>query len=232
MWRIPASQPPSPASLSWLSAAENERARRFHRAQDRYRFQAVRTAVRKVLGDLVGEPPERLEFVESPTGKPSLRAGRVPAIEFNVAHSGDLGLLAVSWTGSVGVDVESIEQALRHLEAVEPFLGEDERRAVAVLPSAAKTRFLLESWVMREAMVKAMGVGLGGVDLRTLQRPRGSGLGTVRLEAPEALEDPRGWWLRWLDIGHEYVAALVTAGRPKSVKIRDYVANEAPRPGR
>lgn len=228
VWRIPASQAPTARAQSWLSAAERERARRFHRVQDRNRFLAVRAAARKVLGEKLGVRPERLEFVESSTGKPSVRSGVPPVIEFNVAHSGDLGLLAVSMAGPVGVDVESVVHAIRHVEAIEPFLGEDERRAVAVLPQRAKDRFLLESWVMREAMVKAMGVGLGGVDLRTIQRPRGSGLDAVRLQAPGALELERGWWLRWLDIGHDYVAAVVTAGRPKTLKVRDYAADDFP----
>ncbi|MBL9136527.1 MAG: 4'-phosphopantetheinyl transferase superfamily protein [Verrucomicrobiales bacterium] len=223
VWRvaIPGSLPARAAS--WLHAAEIERARRYHREEDALRFTSVRAAARRILAERLRITPQQVVFNESPTGKPFVAATLGPPTEFNVAHSGGLGLLAVSTLGPVGVDLESIDHARPHLEAVEPYLGNEERRAIAILPPAARSRFLIESWVMREAMVKAIGVGLGGVDLRALQRPKGSGLGTVRIPAPHPFDHPQGWWLRWLEAGPEYIAAVVTAGCPKAIQVRDFV---------
>lgn len=222
MWRVPIPVRFPARAMAWLSAAESDRARRYYQEQDALRFTSVRAAARCILAANLRVAPEQVEWVESPVGKPSVPVGPGRMVEFNVAHSGDLGLVAVSTLGPVGVDVESIHHAAPHLEAIEPFLGTDEQRAAAMLPPVARSRFLLESWVLREAVVKAMGVGLGGVDLRDLQRPRGSGTGIVRIPVPAAFDHRMGWWLQWLEVGPDYVAAVVTAGCPERFEIRDF----------
>src|SRR5438093_1585269 len=93
-----------------LAADEQLRADRFQFAQDRRRFVVRRGVLRAVLGWYLGTRPERLRFECNRHGKPSL-AGQtgVRPIRFNLAHSADLAVIAVTHGREVGVDVERLD---------------------------------------------------------------------------------------------------------------------------
>src|SRR6202044_936302 len=74
--------------LAVLDAEERARAARFVRARDRRRFARCRSALREILGGLVGERPQALRFRAVARGKPeldypALADGR-PVLRFNV----------------------------------------------------------------------------------------------------------------------------------------------------
>src|SRR4051812_38708879 len=65
---------------------------------------ASAVALRVALARRLGRPPETVRLVRSPRGKPSLaeRAG----LHFSLSRSGDVGLIALTTLGPVGIDVE------------------------------------------------------------------------------------------------------------------------------
>jgi 4'-phosphopantetheinyl transferase len=95
---------------SLLSSDEQQRARRFHYANDRDLFVTARGLLRSVAAGYLGVAPGAVQFRYSAKGKPELD-GRHPASElyFNVSHSGDLVVLAFAHKRRVGVDVEQIQ---------------------------------------------------------------------------------------------------------------------------
>lgn len=92
-----------------LSPDEMERAACYHFDRDRRRFIAGRGALRAILGRYLGQEPARLKFDYSARGKPALAgcAGD-KMLQFNLAHSDDLMLLAVTRVSAIGVDVERL----------------------------------------------------------------------------------------------------------------------------
>ena len=88
-----------------LSPAEWVRAGRFHFERDRERFVAARGLLRTILGRYLELPPRELQFSFGAHGKPALE-GVASTLRFNLSHSDDLLLLAVSHAREVGVDVE------------------------------------------------------------------------------------------------------------------------------
>lgn len=145
----------SPADL--LSADELARARAFHFEGDRRRFLAARTVLRRLLGAYLGTPASRLRFTYGPYGKPALN----PAwLQFNLSHSGPLGLFAVCHHRQVGVDIEE-NRELADLELIgtrvfTPAETEQQR----TLDPAARRHEFYRRWTRREATGKCSGVGL------------------------------------------------------------------------
>ena len=92
----------------WLSPDEQARAQRFLKEADRMRFVLGRAMVRRLCGAYLRIEPARVRLDHTLTGKPYL-ANSIPVgrkrFEFNVAHSGDCGLVA--WTEGQAVGFTS-----------------------------------------------------------------------------------------------------------------------------
>ena len=78
---------------STLSADETERAARFHFDRDRDRFIVSHVALRNILSRYLNCQPNELTFSVDEYGKPALKEHK---LEFNLSHSGDFALIAVT----------------------------------------------------------------------------------------------------------------------------------------
>ena len=173
-----------------LSADERRRAGRFQLDRDRRRFVAGRGRLREVLASYVDGPPGQVAFAYGPRGKPRLEGPRASRLRFNLSHTADHALIAVSRDREVGVDLETIRaEALGETEAA-LFLSPAERRVIDRLPVADRPRALFLLWVQKEAYAKARGDGLA-LDLQAID-----------VSACE------GWDVRTLDAGPGFAAAL------------------------
>ena len=147
-------------SRDFLSNAERDHLTGYRSRAAAERYVVTRSLVRVVLGGRLGiETPRRL-VNRTDTGKPVLTEG----IHFNVSHSGDLILLAVSETRAVGVDVERRRAVERVTALVERWLNADERREFDSLCKAgvSASDAFLRVWSLKEARLKALGVGIAG----------------------------------------------------------------------
>jgi 4'-phosphopantetheinyl transferase len=152
--RIPPAGEPAPEDVALLSADERARATRYLRAIDRVRSVAARALLRRQLGACLGCDPAALVFASNHHGKPMLAQG--PA--FNVSHGGDWVLVAIAQAPvtDLGIDVEPI-QALSDLpDVVARIATPAERQRIAAGPPAE----FLRIWTRKEAVVKALGLGL------------------------------------------------------------------------
>ena len=67
----------------------------------------------------LGLDPRALEFSRGEHGKPMLATPGTGPLQFNLSHSGDLALYAVSDAGAVGIDVEVRRRRVVRLHHVE-----------------------------------------------------------------------------------------------------------------
>jgi 4'-phosphopantetheinyl transferase len=144
--------------IELLSEDELARADAFRFDRHRRRYVAGRARLRELLAAYAGDEPRDLLLVEGANGKPELQ-GR--ELRFNLAHSETVGLCAVA-TAEVGVDVEVVERERRpDWNAVAArFFHADE---IALLGNVAGERGWLEFlrvWTLKEAGLKAVGLGL------------------------------------------------------------------------
>ena len=97
-----------------------------------------------------------MSFDYGPLGKPVLSGAGLPS--FNLSHSEDLAVLAVTDGAPVGIDLERIRPVVDGF-AKHAFAPE-EQAALQALPSHSVEAAVFACWTRREAYVKATGAGL------------------------------------------------------------------------
>lgn len=213
VWLIPLAQPEAPyASFNdLLSSSEQERAARFKFEQHRRRFVVAHAALRSILSLYLNTAPLNLQFVNGVNGKPRLAnefAGS--GVRFNLSHSFDLALVAVTQGREIGIDVELVKEDYAFAEVAARFFAAKEMAAFGALPVHLQRRAFFKCWTSKEAFLKAKGTGLSGkldeveIILTGGQRIR------VNANVP-------GWTLTELDPGGDYEAALVVEGDPSPI---------------
>ncbi|WP_133911804.1 4'-phosphopantetheinyl transferase family protein [Streptomyces sp. NBC_00582] len=170
---------------------------------------------RRILGELLGVPPEDVPLRRvcptcgGPHGKPRLavRAG----YDFSVTHSGDVVGVAVCRGAQVGLDVEEADTALDVDAAARTALSARETAAFYALPPAERKPAFLRIWTRKEAVLKALGVGLRA-PLRELE-VSGADAPAAVLTWPDRLADGPRTTLTDLTVDGLHPAALaVTTG--------------------
>ncbi|MFD9389607.1 4'-phosphopantetheinyl transferase family protein [Streptomyces sp. NPDC060000] len=103
-----------------------------------------------------------------PDSRPSVPTGGSPVWDFSVTHSGALVGVAVCRDGEVGLDVEESHAAVDVDSAARVALSDSERAALYARPAEERQPAFLRTWTRKEAVLKALGVGLT-VPLRELE---------------------------------------------------------------
>jgi 4'-phosphopantetheinyl transferase len=147
-------------STDVLSADERARASRFVFERDRIRYVAARSFLRHIVAACIGGDPVGLSFSYGPHGRPRLSASHGLVPDFNLSHTGDLAMLAVSWAAPVGVDVEAVRPTPDMPGLASQVMHPAELLAFGRLPPSEQTEAFFTLWTRKEALLKAMGVGL------------------------------------------------------------------------
>ena len=134
---------------------------RFHFDADKERFVIGRTLARLQLSRFLGGDPRQWRFVTNQHGRPELVEPPGPrSLGFNVSHTHGLIACVIAATQDVGVDVEWIDAHAdpRHRRS---FLRAARgRRSRAALPPEDQKRVFFDYWTLKEAYIKARGMGL------------------------------------------------------------------------
>jgi 4'-phosphopantetheinyl transferase len=145
---------------SVLSRDEILRAGRYIQVLDRERFIAAHGALRMVLGLYLSADPQSLEFCMGPTGKPAL-VQTFTDLRFNLSHSGDFALIAVTRGREVGVDLERVQRDIELDPIIEHYFEPDEAWDLRTAPPHERVARFFDLWTRKEACLKAEGTGLG-----------------------------------------------------------------------
>ena len=195
---------------SILSPEERARAAVFRFEEHARRFRASHAALRLILKQYLRTPAHSITLVANASGKPFITGST--SVHFNLSHSDDVALVAVSRDVVVGVDVEAIRPDFR-VQEMANCLNERELEMLDQAPSAeARSALFFRLWTLKEAVLKADGGGLG-------TGPRNVDVS----RAPEDLVRVDGgrqqlWKVEDLDLAPGYAGAL--AASPGSWRVR------------
>jgi 4'-phosphopantetheinyl transferase len=148
-------------ALRCLSGAEAQRAALFFKDADRVRYTFAHAMLRTLLARRLAVTPAGLAFAAGPNGKPHL-AGPAARLAFNLSY-GDATVALAFARRPVGVDLEAVRDNVAFGDIGSRFFQPDELRYLD--PSAGlgvRDRFF-RLWTRKEAVLKALGVGLGGL---------------------------------------------------------------------
>jgi 4'-phosphopantetheinyl transferase len=154
--------------------------------------------------------PESLTITATDRGKPWL-AGPRSDLEFNIAHSQNLALLAFTRGRSVGIDVEWTRPIEDAVAIANRFFSPAENSALNAVDESARDEAFFNCWTRKEAFIKATGEGL--------QRPLDSFDVSVQPdEEPRLLRcvgiDIAQWSFRTLMPCANFIGAVAADGQP------------------
>lgn len=194
--------------LDWVDEAERRQADRFVNPRDGRRFLARRAARRAVLAAELKLPIQAVRFVAGIHGKPAL-AGPANVLQFNTTHSAGRALIATSLAGPLGLDLERHLPLGEDLHRVSSAFNPSEQKSLAALPAELQTSAFFALWTRKEALLKAVGLGLSrALDSFVVPVDPGAVPQWFFLD-PEASP----WWLQSLSVGPGLSAALASTNR-------------------
>jgi 4'-phosphopantetheinyl transferase len=145
-----------------LSEEEQERCRRFRFAEDRRDFAVAHALLRRTLSSCHPIPPRDWRFAVEAGGRPALAGGPAALdLSFNLSHT--RGLVACGVVGrpsEIGVDVESVDRGTEPLDLAARYFSKTEIASIQACPDAERAVRFIEIWTLKEAYIKAIGVGL------------------------------------------------------------------------
>lgn len=145
-----------------LTHAEQEKAENFLFERDRLNSLMSRALLRLSLSWYCPDVDAKdWPIAIDSLGKPYLDAvinGR--HIEFNISHSGDVVLCAVTRTGPVGIDIETTKHMSDLQGFSRRFLAPEEFFALSRKCFTERNSFFFKLWTLKEAYLKAIGSGL------------------------------------------------------------------------
>lgn len=161
VWHIDLAESATAHVGEMLAADEIRRRDGFVFDRDRVRFMRARMAMRSILGAYLGMSGRDIKIGVGPHGKPFLDAmAGAKCLQFNLTHSENLALLAVSRVRSIGIDVEMLRAPgdIRGL-AKSVFSIAENTQFETLSREAAMPAFFV-CWTQKEAALKALGTGL------------------------------------------------------------------------
>jgi 4'-phosphopantetheinyl transferase len=190
-----------------LNQSERAAANRFVFERHRIRYIFSHGLLRRILSSYVHQAPEEISFTANSYGKPFLAGNNDSASpQFNMSHSGDAVMVALTRSRLIGVDIE----ALRPLEfagIAKSHFTNQERAFIQESPADAQQHAFFTCWTRKEAFIKAVGKGLS-IPLNTFDTYIAKGRRGLQLSAPKESPGIDAWWLQDLRAPDGYASAV------------------------
>ena len=186
------------------------------RARDARGVRAVtRETLERLLLHYAGDAPFTIE--SGSHGKPFVSA--LPWLEFNVSHAGTHAVLAFARDQPLGVDIEPCERSVSVAGVSERFFAAHESAALARVEPARRLGAFLQLWTRKEAVLKALGAGLGfGLDRVEFELAADGEAGPMRAIAAEAGR-PDEWQVVRFSPAMGVLGSLAWRGPPRAVQL-------------
>ncbi len=194
------------------------RYRRYLSDEARQQYVATRVLVRRVLGGYLGCAPASLRFAEGEHGRPHLATPS--PVRFNLSNTRGLVVCLACAHYEVGVDVELASRAPELLGLAPNVFAPAELQGLRDLDAPSRPRRAVDLWTLKEAYIKARGLGLAipldGFAFRLEDE--------ARVDIDASLGDHGdAWQFRTLALGPHIVSTAVRcpATAPVFIEVRD-----------
>jgi 4'-phosphopantetheinyl transferase len=208
-----------------LSIRQRAIVKRFREPILRERYIVSHAMTMSVLGFYTGPSATPIVLDARCYGKPYLAAPESAAhLQFNMAHSDGMTVVAVAAGNQVGIDIERLRTNLAIDEIAPLCFAKRELTALADVPERNRAPAFLACWTRKEALLKAQGTGFTpaatAIDV---------GLGDYE---PLPADSPRcsaaGWTLSTLDVGANYAGAVAIEGISIRTRVHPWEPHGAP----
>jgi 4'-phosphopantetheinyl transferase len=151
----------SVSPLSLVTDDEQARHDRYKFERNRREYRITRALAREVLSRYADVAPLDWRFAPNAWGRPAICAPEgAPALRFNLTNTDGLVACIVSSRHEVGVDVEPIDRRSETTSIAHRFFSPSEVRDLFALPPEQHHARFFDYWTLKEAYIKACGMGL------------------------------------------------------------------------
>lgn len=144
---------------SLLTQQETKKQQRYLFAKDRHDALLTRAFVRDLLSHYADIKPQEWRFEKGENDKPEIVNSPIP-LRFNISHTKNLIICAVTLTHDIGCDVESIGRKSDVLAIADRFFSKSETREMFSLADNQQRSRFFDYWTLKESYIKAWGLGL------------------------------------------------------------------------
>jgi 4'-phosphopantetheinyl transferase len=205
------------ACLDLLDSGELERLRRYRFDADSTAYLAAHALLRSALSQIAPIAPQAWRFRTGELGKPFVdQPTSHQHLSFSLSHTAGRVAVAISARVEVGIDVEHPGRASSRLEYLDRFLSPSEASTLRALPAEARSARFLAYWTLKEAYLKARGLGLS-VPLQDLSFHLDDGP-RIRMSLEPSLRDDSASW--------QFFRLSTTSDHPVAVAIRCRAGSE------
>lgn len=191
--------------MALLSDEERQRLTRFHFERDRLLFLVAHALVRITLSRHASIEPQAWRFRTGRYGRPEIAEPR-SRLRFSLSRRHGLAACAVILDRDIGLDVEYISKD-SPIDVAERFFSPRERSSLLSTSIDTRARLFLEYWTLKEAYIKARGLGLS-LPLDQFSLDKGTD-GRWRIAAePPRYDDPERWRFWSWRVSNDHQMAL------------------------
>jgi len=188
---------------SLLNQAEQEKAATFTRPELQRKYIKTQGVLREILGHYMNDAADKIEIKIAEHGKPFVEGSLV---YFNLSHSGNKFVVAVSNVSEIGIDLEQYKERKSLSGLAGKCFADEERQYWHSLPEQQKTQQFYQFWVRKEAFVKAVGRGIALGLNRCVINPDDQ---SCFLRVPEAYGVSTDWKIQAVTLDKKDICALV-----------------------
>ena len=148
-----------PEFFEYLSDSESARAERFKHISDYNVYVAVHALLRIELSKIMGIKAKSIRISESETGKPFIADFDLP---FSLSRTKNMFAFVIGKHDQIlGIDIEQIKPEIDFKNISLNYFSIEEQQSILSLKNDAdQKRTFFEIWTRKEALLKALGVGL------------------------------------------------------------------------
>jgi 4'-phosphopantetheinyl transferase len=144
-----------------LSPDETAKVRRFFKADNAHEYLLAHALLRLALSRFAAVDPRAWTFAAEAFGRPVIAGpASAPPLTFSLSHTNGLVACAVAHNRAVGVDVEWQARGTDSLAIAAQFFSVVEVAWLRAQPPEQQSQNFLQLWTLKEAYLKARGVGL------------------------------------------------------------------------
>lgn len=220
IWKIPLNIAISELQslFNILSQEEQQIALRFKFEKHYRRYVVSHAAMRNILAKQLNISHQKIIFEISGNGKPFIQKN---PLQFNLSHSEEIAMLAISCHGDVGIDVEYMKDFVDVMGITQRFFHPIELNQLQKIDAEDRLRHFYYCWTAKEAYLKAKGVGIANhlkmfaVDFQDISALK-------ILWAHKELIAFNDWYIQAFEPQQNYIATVVSATKPKELIINEY----------
>ena len=207
----------------FLSPVEKERADRFIYESDHQAFVICRGKLRELLARYVNCSSSDISLINDSLGKPVvLNQYGERTIRFNLSHSRDFAIFAITLDHEIGIDIEYIQHIPNVNQISEIIFSVKELAEFQSISPEQRLKAFYTAWTRKEAFVKATGIGLNmPLNLVNVGFDKGESIiDPIELSSKDFISHPSEWRVRTLDINGKYSVSVAFENTSSQIVVR------------